>query len=59
MPAKERVSIIIPFYDEGKNVGRVLGELRRTNQEVEIIAFNEGNRDGTEVIILSHAATCD
>jgi dolichol-phosphate mannosyltransferase len=48
-------SIIIPFFDEEENVAAVLQETRRLNPDAEIIAVNDGSKDRTEAIIVSHA----
>ena len=49
-----KISIIIPFHDEAENVAMVLTEVRRTNPDAEIIAVNDGSRDGTEALIRQH-----
>lgn len=40
-------SVIVPFYNEGENVGFVLEELRRVLPEAEILAIDDGSRDDT------------
>ena len=49
-----KISIIIPFYDEGSSVNEVLEETRRTNPEAEIIAVNDGSKDATLAMIRKH-----
>jgi dolichol-phosphate mannosyltransferase len=49
-----KISIIIPFYDEEESVSEVLKETRRTNPEAEIIAVNDGSKDGTLAMITQH-----
>lgn len=41
------LSIIIPFFNEEDNVRPVLEEVRRCQPEAEIIAVDDGSRDGT------------
>ena len=49
--SNEKISIIIPFYNEEQNVEAVLNETRLTNPDAEIIAVNDGSRDKTEELI--------
>lgn len=42
-----RLSIIIPFYDEAPNVEPVVSEVRGSLPNAEIIAVDDGSRDGT------------
>lgn len=44
---RPKVSIIIPFYNEVENIDFVLDEVFSTNPEAEIIAVDDGSRDGT------------
>ena len=46
-----KTSIIIPFYNEEKNVASVLEEARRANPDAEIIAVNDGSSDQTQAMI--------
>ncbi len=41
------VSIIVPFYNEESNVDDVLAEIRSVQPDAEIIAIDDGSRDGT------------
>ena len=40
-------SIVVPFYNEASVAADVLGELRKTCPDAEIIAVNDGSTDGT------------
>lgn len=46
-----RLSVVIPFYNEGLNVARVLAELRETLKALpmpyEVLAVNDGSTDDT------------
>jgi dolichol-phosphate mannosyltransferase len=42
-----KLSIVIPFYDEERNVVPVLGEIRRCHPEAEIIAIDDHSSDRT------------
>ncbi len=42
-----RVSIIIPFFNEGENVVPVLEEVARYNPAAEVIAVDDGSTDST------------
>jgi dolichol-phosphate mannosyltransferase len=43
----ERISIIIPFYNEEENVTAVLEEVLRCQPSAEVIAVDDGSSDGT------------
>ncbi len=43
----ERLSVVVPFFNEVDNVVPVLEELRRILPEAEIIAVDDGSSDGT------------
>lgn len=45
--ADDAVSVIVPFYNEETNVVPVLDELRAALPEAEIVAVDDGSRDGT------------
>lgn len=49
--AQPELSVVIPFYNEEANVGKVLAELRETltqlDLQVEVLAVNDGSRDRT------------
>ncbi|MFA5260678.1 MAG: glycosyltransferase family 2 protein [Candidatus Omnitrophota bacterium] len=58
-----KISLIIPFYDENDNVAYVLEEIRSvmadTDMDCEIIAVDDGSRDGTKDTLLRYAQTQD
>ena len=43
----DRISIIIPFYNEEENVTAVLEEVRRCQPSAEVIAVDDGSTDST------------
>ncbi|MDP0499758.1 MAG: glycosyltransferase family 2 protein [Verrucomicrobiota bacterium JB022] len=51
--ANPPVSVVVPFYNEEENVRLVLEELRRCLPEAEIIAVDDGSKDGTWAVICS------
>ena len=46
-PSAPSVSIVVPFFNEGEIVERVLREIRAHNPEAEIIAVDDGSADQT------------
>ncbi|MBW2272187.1 MAG: glycosyltransferase family 2 protein [Deltaproteobacteria bacterium] len=42
-----QISVVIPFYNEVDNVDPVLDELRELLPDAEVIAIDDGSRDGT------------
>ncbi|MBX4211210.1 MAG: glycosyltransferase family 2 protein [Candidatus Yanofskybacteria bacterium] len=50
-----KISIIIPVYNEAENLPKLFGEIERVmaqeKLEYEIIAVNDGSRDGSETIL--------
>lgn len=53
--------IVIPSFNEEKNIGHVLEDLRSTNLPADILVVNDGSRDRTEevarqypVVVISH-----
>ncbi|ERM92325.1 MULTISPECIES: glycosyltransferase family 2 protein [Caldanaerobacter] len=42
------ISVIVPAYNEGKNIGRVLSVLEKIDVIDEIIVVNDGSTDNTE-----------
>ena len=42
-----KISIVIPFFDEERNVLPLLSEIRRHHPEAEIVAVDDCSRDGT------------
>ncbi|MFA6981647.1 MAG: glycosyltransferase family 2 protein [Patescibacteria group bacterium] len=59
MPNKKLVSVVIPCYNEEKNINRTFDEILRiskeTNYDFEIIAVNDGSKDGTWGVIKKYA----
>lgn len=47
MSDQPELSIVVPFYNEASNVGEVLGEVIRCQPAAEVIAVDDGSRDGT------------
>jgi dolichol-phosphate mannosyltransferase len=50
-----KISIIVPFYDEARNVVPVLNEIRRCYPDAEVIAVDDGSRDETFSLLSQHA----
>lgn len=50
------VSIIIPVYNAEKFLDRCLGGvLRQTYQDIEVVAVNDGSKDGSEALLYRYA----
>jgi len=43
--------IIIPAYNEEKNIGKVLSEIRNLNLEADVLVVNDGSHDRTEDVV--------
>lgn len=43
--------VIIPAYNEGKNIGRVLQEVTRLDQSLDVLVVNDGSTDRTEEVV--------
>ena len=43
----ERVSVVLPAYNEGTSVGTLVSDLRRTGSWHEIIVVDDGSTDDT------------
>lgn len=50
-----KISIIVPFYDEERNVVPVLGEVRNAYPDAEVIAVDDGSGDQTFDILCQQA----
>ena len=48
--------IVIPAYNEGKNIGRVLEETRRCAPDLPVLVINDGSTDATPRICRHHGA---
>ncbi len=48
--------IIIPAYNEGKNIGAVLDGIQKYVPEIPILVVNDGSSDNTEQVVLEHNA---
>jgi dolichol-phosphate mannosyltransferase len=46
-----KISIIVPFYNEERNVGPVLDEIRHYHADAEIIAVDDCSTDGTSLAL--------
>lgn len=46
--------IIIPAYNEGKNIGEVLKDIRRCKYDADIIVINDASKDNTEQVVLEN-----
>lgn len=44
--------IIIPAYNEEKNIGQVLKDIRRFNYDIDIIVINDASNDNTEQVVV-------
>lgn len=54
------LSVVVPFFDEGPNVAPLLAELRTAldglGVEAEVVAVDDGSRDGTAAALAAAAA---
>ena len=44
---QKKISIVIPFYNESKNICYLINEIKENNPNDEIIAINDGSTDDT------------
>ena len=51
-----KILIIIPAYNEGKNIGAVLNGIQKQSPGIPILVINDGSSDNTEKIALEHNA---
>ncbi|PIP71608.1 MAG: glycosyl transferase family 2 [Nitrospinae bacterium CG22_combo_CG10-13_8_21_14_all_47_10] len=51
-----KVLIVIPAYNEGKNIGAVLGGIQKQSPGIPILVVNDGSSDNTEKVVLEHNA---
>lgn len=52
--ARHRGLIIIPAYNEEKNISSVLKEIRSFNYDADIIVINDASKDNTEQIVIEN-----
>ena len=45
--------IVIPAYNESKNIGAVLDRIARLNLDADVVVINDGSADDTEAIVKS------
>lgn len=53
----KKVFVIIPAYNEERNIDKVVGGIKRTLGQVEVVVINDGSSDRTEEKALSGGAT--
>jgi len=54
---KDLVSIVIPAYNEAKNIGRLLGSIKKqTYSKIETLVVDDGSKDNTIEICKEHKA---
>ena len=51
-----KILIIIPAYNEGKNIGAVLNDIQKQSPGIPILVINDGSSDNTDKIALEHNA---
>jgi len=47
MENSKRALVVIPAYNEEKNIGRVINEIKADNPSIPILIVNDGSRDST------------
>ncbi len=52
-----RVLIIIPAYNESENIGRVIGDIREHQPDVELVVINDCSSDDTEAVVIAAGET--
>ena len=53
---ENRISVIVPVYNNAALVGRCLDSLlAQTHLQLEIIAVNDGSEDGTGAVLADYA----
>lgn len=52
----KKILVIIPAYNEAKNIGRVIDEIKEQNLPLDILLVNDGSRDETSDIAQKHGA---
>lgn len=51
MSKKAECLVIIPAYNEGQNVGRVIKEIRSLNLDLDLVVIDDGSRDLTGPVV--------
>ena len=46
----EKIIIIIPAYNEEKNINNVIKSLKKENSEFECLVINDGSKDNTQIV---------
>lgn len=53
---EEKILIIVPAFNEAKNLPKVISEIRQQPLVVDILVLNDGSTDDTAVVARSHGA---
>lgn len=53
---KKKILIVIPAYNEEKNIGLVIDEIRKENIPFDILVINDGSKDNTLLSAQRHGA---
>jgi len=54
----EKVLILIPAYNEEKNIGKVINEIRKDFSEADIVVVNDCSKDNTAAIVKKMGVVC-
>ncbi len=52
----EKTLVVIPAYNEAGNIARVIGEIRKQNEPLDILIINDGSSDATPEIASASGA---
>ena len=55
---KEKVLFVIPAYNEGENIEKVLKEIKRDAEFADIVVVNDGSSDNTSSIVNKMKVNC-
>ena len=50
MDQSKKILIIIPAYNEGNNIGKVIAEIKRNYPDFDLLVINDGSRDNTSEV---------